>query len=120
MYRLPDGYVGKQIAFFDGTKEYLSDCFFAKEGTCVVESELGNYLETSNEPLSRFGYRFRINNTDKAHMLVVAYPDDKRRHMMINDCFSYDLSTGIMTGDEYEITGDIKKSLECFTPEPMI
>ncbi len=104
MYTLPKGYEGKQVVFFDCTKEYPEEQFFMQAGTHVAESPLGKYLETADTPLSRFGYRFPIQNTDKPHMLVLRYPDDKRRHMLINDCFSYDLSTGVITGGEYPVT----------------
>ena len=90
MYELPKGYDGKQVVFFDCTETYPKEQFFMQEGTRVVESALGRYLETSDKPLSRFGYRFPIENNDKPHMLVLRFPDDKRRHMLINDCFSYD------------------------------
>ena len=42
-------------------------------------------------------------NTNKPHMLIVSYPDDKRRHMMINDCFSYDLSLKVHQNDAYNL-----------------
>jgi len=104
MYSLPNGYEGKQIAFFNFEKEYSEDEFFAVEGCGIKTTTLGSYFEASDKALSRFGFRFKIENNDKPHMLVVRYPDDKRRHMMINDCFSYDLSCGVFTDEEYEIT----------------
>lgn len=108
MYKLPQGYSGKQIAFFDSTTDYPKSQFFKKEGVHTVNSPLGTYLETGSDPLGRFGYRFPLQNPHKPHMLVLRYPDDKRRHMLINDCFSYDLSTGIITGGEYEITNSVQ------------
>ena len=114
MYRLPEGYKGKIIAFFDFTEEYSSDTFFAVDGSGMRESSLGTYFEASDKALSRFGFRFRIENTEKPHMLVVRYPDDKRRHMMINDCLSYDLSCGVFTGEEREVSGSAKTIYRVF------
>ncbi|MBQ4087447.1 MAG: hypothetical protein IJC78_04290 [Clostridia bacterium] len=108
MYALPEGYNGKQVAFFDCSQTYPQEVFFQKEGVRKVDSPLGTYLETGMEPLGRFGYRFPLNHPEKPHMLVLRYPDDKRRHMLINDCFSYDLSTGVITGGEYPITGTVQ------------
>ena len=108
MYELPKGYDGKQVVFFDCTETYPKEQFFMQEGTHVAESALGRYLETSDKALSRFGYRFPIENKDKPHMLVLRFPDDKRRHMLINDCFSYDLSTGVITGGEYPVTNQVQ------------
>ena len=107
MYSLPDGYKGKLVVSFDCSKEYGSDVFFMQKGCHTVDSPLGTYLETAETPLSRFGFRFNLENIDKPHMLVLRYPEDKRRHMLINDCFSYDLSTGIFTDVEYPVSGKI-------------
>lgn len=116
MYQLPVGYSGKEIAFFDCTKEYDADTFFQNPGVSVKESPLGKYREATDKPHSRFGYKFRIKDISRPHMLVVAYPDDKRRHMMINDCFSYDLSTGVVTSGEFEVSNSIKTINRIFFP----
>ena len=116
MCKLPNNYKGTLIAQFDGGKEYGKDEFFCTEGTHVVDSPLGKYLETSNKPMSRFGYRFQLKNANKPHMLIISYPDDKNRHMMVNDCFSYDLSTGVFCGGEYEITNTVKEIYDIFWP----
>ncbi len=114
MYSLPNGYSGRLIAVFEGSGEYGKDSFFAQKGVRVTDSALGKYIETSGEPLNRFGYRFKIENKDAPHMLVVAYPDDKRRHMMINDGFSYDLTCGVFTDGEYPITNTVKHIYKVF------
>ena len=116
MYKLPDGYQGKLVASFDCTKEYNSDVFFGKEGVHLVESPIGKYLETSNKALTRFGYRFPLKHATKPHMLIVSYPDDKSRHMMINDGFSYDLSTGVFTDGEYKATNTVREIHNIFFP----
>ena len=116
MYKLPEGYNGELVAAFDCTKHYDSDSFFKKEGVHLVESSLGTYLETSDDPLSRFGYRFPLKNINKPHMLVVSYPDDKRRHMMINDCLGYDTSTGIFTNEEYKASNTVREIHRIFYP----
>lgn len=108
-YQLPEGYSGRQIAFFDCSKDYDDDTFFQNEGVKVRKTNLGEYREATDKPHSRFGYRFKINDTSKPHMLVAAYPDDKRRHIMINDCFSYDLSVGAVCGGEFEVSNTVKK-----------
>lgn len=114
MLSLPKGYKGKLIAEFEGGKDYTPDCFFKQEGVRTVKSPLGTYIETSGKPLERFGYRFKIENKDKPHILVLAYPDDKRRHMMINDCFSYDLTCGVFTDGEYPISNTVKHIYKVF------
>lgn len=116
MYKLPKGYCGELVAAFDCTKHYDSDVFFQKEGVHLVESSLGTYLETSDDPLSRFGYRFQLKHVNKPHMLIVSYPDDKRRHMMINDCLSFDTSTGIFTDEEYKPTNTVREIHRIFYP----
>lgn len=116
MYKLPEGYQGKLVVFFDCTKHYDRDAFFCKEGTHLVESALGTYLETTNDPSSRFGYRFPLENLNKPHMLIVSYPDDKRRHMLINDCLSYDVSTGVFTDEIYKPSNSVKKIHRIFYP----
>jgi hypothetical protein len=62
MYSLPKGYKGKLIAEFFGERDYTPDCFFKQEGVHTVKSPLGTYIETSGNPLERFGYRFKIEN----------------------------------------------------------
>ncbi len=116
MYNLPKGYKGTLIADFDCTKKYDSNTFFATEGTHITDSPMGKYLETSNDAMSRFGYRFSLKHANKPHMMVISYPDDKNRHMMINDCFSYDMSTGVFCGGEYEITNTAKEIYNIFWP----
>ena len=101
---------------FNCTEKYDESVFFGTEGVHIEDSPLGKYLETSNKPLARFGYRFPLKNINKPHMLIVSYPDDKRRHMMINDCFSYDLSTGVFTDGEYEVTNTIREIHHIFWP----
>lgn len=113
-YQLPNGYFGRQIAYFDCSKDYDKDTFFQNTGVSVKETDLGKYREATDKPHSRFGYKFKIHDTSKPHMLIAAYPDDKRRHIMINDCFSYDLSVGAITGGEFEISNSIKKINKVF------
>ena len=114
MYSLPNGYKGRLVSLFKADEKYDGSSFFANDGVKVVDSAFGKYIETSDEPLSRFGYRFKIDNKDKPHMLVVLYPDDKRRYMMINDTFSYDLSCGVFTGEEYPVTNTVKRIEKIF------
>ena len=73
------------VAKFDCTREYAPEQYFGHDDVCVVESPLGRYREAGAAPSSRFGYRFTVRNVGKPHVIVVRYPDDKRRHMCAMD-----------------------------------
>ena len=116
MYELPKEYSGKLICHFNCALEYSSEQFFQSEGVTVKNTPIGDYRETSDEPLVRFGYRFFINDITKPHMAVIAYPDDKRRFMCINDGTGYDLTTGVYTGDLYPVSNTVLEIYNIFWP----
>lgn len=82
----------------------------------VVDGLAGRYREAAAVPLSRFGYRFRIEHIGKPHLVVIRYPDDKRRFIIINDGTSYDLSTGITTGFAQPLSNEMKEIRQVFWP----
>ena len=106
---------GKKLLLkIDCTDEYSSEEYFSHGDVKVVSGQAGRYREAQAKPLSRFGYRFQIEHTDRPHMAVVRYPDDKPRFMIVNDGSSYDLSTGIQTGGAYPISGKMQEIRQHF------
>ncbi|MFZ2657850.1 MAG: family 10 glycosylhydrolase [Victivallales bacterium] len=103
-------------ATIDCTREYGPDKYFGHGNVQVVNTPIGRYREAEGKPLSRFGYRFEIKNVGKPHLMVIRYPDDKRRFMCIVDGTSYDLSTGITSGFAYPVSGEMKEVREIFWP----
>ncbi len=86
------------IIHVDCSKPYPSENYFEIGESKIIHSPIGSYREAAKQPLSRFGYRFRLNNPEMSHLFEVHYPDDKRRFMCINDGTSYDLTTGVVCG----------------------
>jgi len=95
---------------------YASDVYFENKETVIVNSPLGSYRETSDTPLSRFGYRFKVENTDKMYKLTMYYPDDKRRYLCVLNSTTYELTTGAITGMAYEPTNKLIKIVLYFYP----
>jgi len=108
--------IKRQLKLIDCTKEYDEGKYFFHGKVQVVESSAGCYREAESKPLSRFGYRFIIENTKRPHLAVIRYPDDKRRYMCIMDGTSYDLTTGIFTGFEQPLSGQMKEIQHIFWP----
>lgn len=106
----------KLIAHFDCTNEYGSDCYFEIGETKIVSTEAGEYRETENIHLARFGYRFKLQDKTKPHLLVVRYPDDKDRFMCLSDNSSYDLDTGVTCGGVNAISGKMQEINNYFYP----
>ena len=95
---------------------------YCDDGTAkVVDSPLGRYRETGTERRSRFAYRFKIGTLRNPHLLIFEYPDDKVRSMEITHSGyngkdvrqSWNLQTGILTGDEYPNTNRLHE-YKCF------
>ncbi len=102
------------VCRFDCTQEYPAETYFGAGDVRVVESAAGTYREAEGKPISRFGYRFKIEHLERPHVAVVRYPDDKRRFMCINDGTCYDLTTGIFTGWAQPITNTMLEVREVF------
>lgn len=107
---------GRLLHKIDCTQELPPEKYFGHGEVKVVESPAGRYREAQGVPLSRFGYRFPIENLDKPHVAVVRYPDDKRRYMCIMDGTCYDLTTGVMTGYTQPLSGTMQESCQVFWP----
>lgn len=82
----------------------------------MVHSGAGRYREAGAAPLSRFVYRFSIRHIGRPHLAVIRYPDDKRRFMLIGDGTSYDLSTGVITGHTFPLSGKMQELRQVFWP----
>ncbi|HOD48709.1 MAG TPA: family 10 glycosylhydrolase [Candidatus Hydrogenedentes bacterium] len=104
------------VAEFDCAKEYPPEAYFGHGAVSVVESSIGPYREAEGRPLSRFGYRFKVENTGRPHLAVIRYPDDKRRFMCVMDGTCYDLTTGVYTGFENPLSGKMLEIRRIFWP----
>lgn len=104
------------IARIDCTREYPADQYFAHGDVKVVDGPAGRYREADGKQFSRFGYRFRIENIGRPHVMVVRYPDDKRRFMFAIDGTCYDLSTAIVTGFAHPLSGQMLELKNIFWP----
>ncbi|MHB1152735.1 MAG: hypothetical protein ACYCWE_16505 [Eubacteriales bacterium] len=90
--------------------------YFEIGRTHIETTDAGRYREAADIPLSRFGYRFSLRHTGKPHVLVLSYPDDRRRFMCVNDGTSYDLTTGVVTGCRNVVSGKMKTIYNVFWP----
>jgi len=104
------------IARIDCTREYPADQYFAYGEVKVVDGPAGRYREADGKQFSRFGYRFRIENIGRPHVMGVRYPDDKRRFMFAIDGTCYDLSTAIVTGFAHPLSGQMLELKNIFWP----
>lgn len=113
----PDSPVtGTLLDRIDCTQDYPAERYFSNGTVQVVESSAGRYREAEAKPLSRFGYRFTIQHMGRPHVAIIRYPDDKRRFMCIMDGTSYDLTTGLFTGWEQPLTGQMVELRQVFWP----
>ena len=108
--------IRRLIKNIDCTKDYPSNIYFDYGNVQVKKTSLGNYREAEAKPLSRFGYRFNIENLGKPHLVVVRYPDDKRRYMCMMDGTSYDLTVGVFTGVSQPSSGKMLEIRRIFWP----
>ena len=104
------------LVHVDCTQDYSPDTYFAHGDVRIAQSAAGRYREAEAVPLSRFGYRFRIENVGRPHVAVITYPDDRRRFMCVVDGTSYDLSTGVTTGFAQPLTGGMLEMRQVFWP----
>ena len=113
---LPNGLKGKLLVRFSPENDYGESVFYCTDGTEVKSVKAGKYWETNGEFNSEFGFRFKIENISAPHLMVFAYPDDKRRYMAVSDCMSYDLNMGVSTGGAYPLSNEIKTESVIFWP----
>jgi len=104
------------VVKIDCTKDFSSDQYFSCGEVKVVKGPAGKYRECEAKPLSRFGYRFQIENVGKPHLVKIRYPDDKKRFIIINDGTTYDLSTGITTGWAQPLSNKMLEIEQVFWP----
>lgn len=107
---------GTLVDRIDCTQDYPGDRYFSHGAVQVVESTAGKYREAEAKPLSRFGYRFSVPHVGRPHVAIIRYPDDKRRFMCIMDGTSYDLTTGVFTGWEQPLSGQMVELQQIFWP----
>ncbi|GAB3990665.1 hypothetical protein GCM10028807_18350 [Spirosoma daeguense] len=89
--------------------------------TSVVHSELGNYREAGSMKNDRFVVSFSIKDVGALHEAIIRYPDDKTRAMEIvlqdmNGFRDYQAQTGVLTGNEYGLSGKMKELRFLFWP----
>jgi len=106
----------KVIFSIDCTKDYDKEIYFENNNTKLVEKDFGKYREANEKRDARFGYKFKVNNLNKMHRLILYYPDDKTRYMCILDGVAYDITTGVATGEEYKNTNKLIKLEKYFYP----
>jgi hypothetical protein len=106
----------KQIAYFDCLRNYGAAEFFSHGKVKLVRGPAGRYREAEGRPLSRFGYRFAVTKIGRPHLLVIRYPDDKRRFMIVNDGTTFDLSAGLTTGHAFPLSGRMQEMRQVFWP----
>lgn len=111
-----DAQIIRLVASFDCAREYPPEEYFGHEDVRVVDSPLGRYREAGASPFSRFGYRFHVESVGRPHLLVVTYPDDKRRYMCVMDGTCYDLTTGVFTGFSQPLSGEMLQIRQVFWP----
>ena len=104
------------VATIDCTKEYGPEKYFALGSTKVVNTPLGSYREAEAKPEMRFGYRFSIEKVGKPHLVVIRYPDDKRRSMSMIDGTCYDLSTAVYARPSQPVSGKMLEIHQVFWP----
>ena len=107
---------GRLLTTIDCTADYPADRYFGHGDVRVVDSPAGRYREAEGKPLSRFGYRFGVEHVGRPHLLVLRYPDDKRRFMCMMDGTCYDLTTGVFTGFQQPLSGRMLEIRQVFWP----
>ncbi len=107
---------GRRLVSIDCTADLPPDQYFGHGAVRVVDSPIGRYREAEGRPLSRFGYRFKIEHIGKPHLLVIRYPDDKRRFMCVMDGTTYDTTTGVFTDFAQPLSGKMLEIREVFWP----
>ena len=112
----PDLAHGRALVAGDCTIELPPDRYFASAPARVGETSAGRYREAAPTPAARFGYRFSIEHVGKPHLMLIRYPDDRRRYMCVMDGTCYDLSTGVFTGFAQPLSGKMLEIRQVFWP----
>lgn len=107
---------GRLLTTIDCTVDYPAERYFDHGAVRVVDSPAGRYREAEGKPLSRFGYRFAIEHVGRPHLLVLRYPDDKRRFTCMMDGSCYDLTTGVFTDFQQPLSGKMLELRRVFWP----
>ena len=107
---------GRLLQRFDCAADYPPQTYLEYRPSRVVESPAGRYREADPHLRSRFAYRFRIENVGRPHVVILRYPDDKRRHFGVSDGMSYDMTMGIYTGWEYPLSHTMHEARLFFYP----
>ncbi|WP_168193938.1 LamG domain-containing protein [Pontibacter sp. SGAir0037] len=89
--------------------------------TVVVSSPIGAYREAGAKVHNRFALDFEVEELDAPHVAVITYPDDKPRSMEImlqhfNSTIDFQSHTGVVTGEEYPVSGKMKEFRIVFWP----
>jgi hypothetical protein len=108
--------IRKKICHINCAKTSPAENYFQHGDVRIVSSPLGSYREAEGKPLSRFGYRFQVEHPGQPHLLVVRYPDDKRRFMCMMDGTCYDLTEGVFTGFNQPLSGRMLEIRYVFWP----
>jgi len=116
MYQTTALPTGKFIKAYDCTLDYPPEEYLEYQPTRVVESPAGRYREAGDRMRCRFAYRFRIEQIGHPHMVILRYPDDKRRHFGVSDGMTYDMTMGIYTGFEYPLSNTMHEARLFFYP----
>lgn len=87
----------------------------------IIESPLGAYREAGMARRDRFALGFDVIDVDTPHLAVITYPDDKPRTMEVilqdlSGKADYQAQTGVFTGDEYSLSGQILEHSFVFWP----
>ena len=112
-YEVPQG---RLLKTFDCTTDYPPEEYLEYPSTQVIETSAGRYREAGEKALCCFAYRFRIEKVGQPHLVIVRYPDDKRRHFAVCDGMTYDMSMGIYTGWEYPLSNTMHEARLFFYP----
>ena len=113
---LPAQLTGRRLIRIDCTEELPPERYFGHGAVAVVSGPAGRYRQAEGVPLSRFGYRFEIDHVDRPHLAIIRYPDDAQRFMTVMDGTGYDLSTGVLTGGAWPLSGGLLTLNQVFWP----
>ena len=102
----------KLVDEIDCTQQYGPERYCEYGQAKVVKAAFGAYRETAPDRHSRFAYQLHVEKVGAPHLIVVQYPDDKKRTCEVimnsaNYVNDYDLQSGYSTGDEFPVTNQL-------------